>query len=182
MTMGLVCLAAAVLLFVAFHRMRAQGDRPSHVIPAAQALSLHQNHGNHGRFGPHENLLATYFAEGDLYPAGVETAGQFLPLDDPTTFVCPAREGCTLEIDQSVQVGGQETAGNTWGPVVYVDGLPTSYSPMVGEVPTDLSYALVTSNQTTAVTQGTHTVQSLAWSTYGMGLGTYNIVYRVFAD
>jgi hypothetical protein len=180
--MGLVTLTAAVVLFAAFHRLRAQGERPGHVIRAAGAVSLHTPGDWHSHRGPHATLLATYFAEGDLYPTGVESAGQFLPLDEPTTLECPAYQGCTVEADQSVQVGGQEATGNTWGPVVYVDGIATSYAPTVGEVPSDSSFALVTSNQSILVTQGTHTVQSLAWSTLGMNLGTYSIVYRVFVQ
>jgi hypothetical protein len=112
-----------------------------------------------------------------------ETGETYLALDSPTTIKCPffPPGGCTLEIEQSVAVGGVDSTGNWWGPFVKVDGSFTSYSPPVGETPTDYSFVLATSNQSTTLTPGKHTVQSFVYSYDGLHVDSYHITYRVYA-
>jgi hypothetical protein len=107
-----------------------------------------------------------------------ETGGVNLPVDNLTTFKCLLP--CTLEIEQTVQVGAVSYAANWWAPVVNVDGSPLAYSPFVGQVPTDDSYVLATVNQSISLKPGTHTVQSFVYSYYGLYLEDYHINYRVY--
>jgi len=178
---GIVSLGAAVVLFAAFHYMRAQGKGtwPSH--GALKASSASKTNDLSSRPVYH-NLLKTYFTQDYVFPyIKYETGDEDLALDDVTTFQCPSLVGCTLEIEVSVDVGDVDYADNWWGPFVQVDGAYTDYSPPVGETPTDLSFVLVTSNQSTPVTFGKHRVQSFVYSYYGLYVCSYHINYRVYA-
>jgi len=174
----ILSLVAAVVLFAAFHYMRAQGETSNDMFSAPQASSTSKTDDSSSKPVPH-TLLTTYFTQGDRGGAA-ETAYEALPVDNPTTFKC-RWPGCTLEIEQSMQVNGS-SADNEWALLIYVDGSPSfSYSPWVGEVPSDGSYVLATSNQSIPVTPGKHTVQSYVGSKYGLALWNYHINYRVYA-
>ena len=175
---GIVSMAAAVVLFAAFHYMRAQGEGPSSVVKAPHALSAPLTVGPPSKPVSHD-LQTTYFTQG-LCVDIPETAGEFVAVDNPTTFKCWFPKGCTLEIEQSMQVGGVTHVSNAWGPVVQLDGVYLQYSPLVGETPTDGYYVLGTSNQSILVTRGTHTVQSFVSSWYGLHVYNYHINYRVY--
>lgn len=175
---GIVSLAAAVVLFAASQHIRAQGKWPSNEAPKASSASP-TNDTSSKPVG--HTLLTTYFTQAYVFPhITYETGDEYLAVDDPTTIKCPFFRGCTLEIEQSVDVGGVTSSGNWWGPFVQVDGSYTDYSPPVGETPTDGSYVLVTSNQSTPLTPGKHTVQSFVYSYFGLYICSYHINYRVY--
>jgi hypothetical protein len=167
---GIASLAAAVVLFAASHYVRAQGTWPSNGASQTNDPSRH-----------YTTLLKTYSTQAYVYPyIKYETGGEHLALDGVTTFECPVLDGCTLEIEVSVDVGDVDSPDNWWGPFVQVDGSWLSYSPPVGETPTDKSYVLVTSNLSTPVTFGKHKVQSFVYSYDGLYVCSYHINYRVF--
>jgi len=179
---GIASLAAAVVLFAAFHYIRAQGQGtwPSH--EALKASSVPKTNDLSSSKPVYHNLLKTFFTQDYVFPyIKYETGYEHLALDDVTTFQCPSLLGCTLEIEVSVDVGDVSHADNWWGPFVQVDGVYTGYNPPVGETPTDESYVLVTSSQSTPVTFGKHTVQSFVFSYYGLYVCSYHINYRVYA-
>ena len=124
-------------------------------------------------------LYRSYFTQADdigLY----EDSDEDLPLDSLTTIVCPSAGGCTLEIEQSISVGGVDSEDNWCGPFVQVDGNWTNYGPPAGETPTDESFMLTGSIQTTTLKKGNHTVQSFIYSYYGLYVWSYHITYRVY--
>ncbi|MGO8733099.1 MAG: hypothetical protein ACLQVM_09925 [Terriglobia bacterium] len=180
---GIVSLGAAVVLFAAFHYMRAQGETSSSVVEAPEALSADKRADSPTQAVPH-TLLTTYFTQAGTMTTPLtmaEGAEDYLAVDNPTTFKCQFPKGCTLEIEQSMQVGeGPNVNANYWAPLVYVDGTMLSYTPWVGEVPPLTNYVLATSNQSTAVTPGKHTVQSYVWSDSGLTVRFYHITYRVY--
>jgi hypothetical protein len=177
---GIVSLAAAVVLFATSQHMRAQGRWPSNGAPKASSAS-HTIDTSSKPVG--HTLLTTYFTQ-----ANYEITAPYEPglafdnaLDSPTTIKCPFHEGCTLEIEQSVDAGGVTSSDNWWGPFVELDGaIIYAYFVPVGETPTDESFVLVTSNQSTPLTCGKHTVQSFVYSFDGLYIWAYHINYRVY--
>jgi hypothetical protein len=175
----IVSLVAAVVLFAAFHHMRAQGETSTSVFKSAQAAVASKTDDHSSKPVSH-TLLTTYFTQlttGTSTP--ITPASEDNPIDNPTTFKCPW-PGCTLEIEQSVQMCAGSASGNGWAPLAQVDGNWLSYSPYVGEVPADGKCVLTTSNQTTAVTPGKHTVQSFVWADDAASLANWHINYRVY--
>jgi len=176
---GIVSLGAAVVLLAAFHYMRAQGELSSNAVSAPQPHSaIFVTNGPSSKPVSHD-LQTTYFTQG-LNVGIPETAYDSVAVDNPTTFKCCYPKGCTLEIEQSMQVGGVSYVSNLWAPIVKLDGGYLAYSPWVGETPTDGFYVLATSNQSIQVTPGTHTVQSFVISIYGLNLYNFHINYRVY--
>ena len=174
--------AAAMVLLAAFQVVRAEGKWPSNAALKPPAAS--KTNDPPGKTVPHI-LLTTYFTQKyygwQIVDLPFETADENAALDKPITLTCPLSQGCTLEIEQSVGVGGVSSSGNWWGPFVQVDGDYLSYGPPVGETPTDESFILTTSHQSTPLTAGTHTVQSSVYSFYGLYISSYHITYRVYA-
>jgi hypothetical protein len=176
---GIVSLAAAIVIFAAFHYMRAQGESSTSVFKAAQAAVASITNDLSSRPVSH-TLLTTYFNQLSTSSATPITAASFdNPIDNPTTFRCPW-PGCTLEIEQSVQMCYGSDTGNRWALLAKMDGIWLDYSPYVGEVPSDTDCVLATSNQTTAVTPGRHTVQSFVYADDAADLGSWHINYRVY--
>jgi hypothetical protein len=177
-TIGIASLAAGVVLFAAFHYIRAQGSPKSGLTPpsAAQESDLSVPSVN----VPHI-LVATYFTQAlntHVYETwkGEESTGW--AVDKPTTIKCPW-PGCTLEIEQTAQVGDEDYTTNGWGLGVLIDGTTWLYT-SVGDVPSDGNFAVGTSDQSTPLTPGKHTVQSFIWSYDGLYLGAYHMNYRVY--
>lgn len=178
-TIVIVSLVAAVVLFAAFHYMRAQGGSSTSVLKGAQAAVASKTDDHSSRPVSH-SLLATYFTQLSTSSSTPITAGsENNPIDDVTTFKCPWR-GCTLEIEQSVQMCNGSVSSNRWATLVQVDGTWAGYSPYVGEVPADGDCVLATTNQTTPVTPGKHTVQSFVYADDAAELANWHINYRVY--
>jgi hypothetical protein len=175
---GIVSLAAAVVLFAAFHHMRAQGERSPNAVNGPQASSESTPEFVTKTSVAH-TLLTTYITQNLGFPPTAETGGSYLAIDGLTTFKCPW-PGCTLEIEQSVEVGGVSYADNPWSLSVVVDGSVLGYSPEIGLVPSDGSYVTGNVNQSAPLTPGKHTVQSLVLSNDGLNLGSSHINYRVY--
>jgi len=170
LSIGIVSLAAAMVLFVAFHHTRAQGESsaawgPTHLSATQKSDPLPKNL-NH-------ELFRTYFVH---VPGTTEPAGPSA-LDSGTTFKCWLP--CTLEVEQNVQVGNNTKTGNTWGLGVMLDGSLVA-TPFVGEAPTDTSYVIGTYVYTTSLDPGTHTVQSWIDTDDGLVLGFNNLTYRIY--
>jgi hypothetical protein len=176
---GIVTLAAAVVLFAAFHFVRAQGEgqgsrsrkpTPQFVEPLTYVT---------GSPGVPHFLTANYFSQG--FPETWESAGVPHPVDSLTTFKCPLP--CTLEIDQKVNVGWNDGEPADWiwlGAVV--DGSLTTapYYTAVDELPEDESWVMGVMDQTVCLKAGTHTVQSWLEADQGAELWDYHINYRVY--
>lgn len=179
---GSMVFAAAVVLCAAFQVVRAQGKWPGN--EALKPLAASTPNYAPAKPVPH-TLLSTFFTQKyygwQIADLPFETADENAALDEPLNITCPLPQGCTLEIEQSVDVGGVKSAENWWGPFVQVDGNYTSYGPPVGETPKDESFTLTTSNQSTPLAPGTHAVQSSVYSYYGLYISSYHITYRVYA-
>ena len=175
---GIVSLAAAIVLFVAFHYMRAQGEKSpnlSGLTPVPQSETADPK-------VAHDTLVATYITQG--YSGATNTGYSPLTLltavDCVTTIKCPW-PGCTLEVEASIQVGGVTYTSNEWGTLPQIDGAFAPWpGPWLGETLTDGGWSLATLNWSGPLTPGTHTVQSFAGSYYGMGIYSYHINYRVY--
>lgn len=173
---GMVFLGAAVLLFAASRIIRAQGKWPGSSGPKASVAPQTTT-------DPRPMILfSTYVTQAYYaFEGPYETGDETVPVDSPTTIKCPDPRGCTLEIEPSIDVGGVDSEGNWWGPFISVDGGPfLPYAPPVGETPTDDSYILNTSKQSTTVTCGPHTVQTYVYSFYGLYIWSYYNTYRVY--
>ncbi|MGO8733060.1 MAG: hypothetical protein ACLQVM_09725 [Terriglobia bacterium] len=85
---------------------------------------------------------------------------------------------CTLEVEQSTQLGGLDYTANVVGLNAMLDG---SLSPLwnVGETATDYIYGTFTFTQSFPLAPGTHTVESVGVSLYGVYLRAYHANYRV---
>lgn len=164
---------AAMLLVITSPQLQAQSRWRNQAPKVSSGQNSQQN--------VHPTLYKSYFTQGD-YVFLTEGADENLPLDDPTTVVCPSSRGCTLEIEQSVSVGGVDSVGNWCGPFAQVDGQWTPYGPPAGETPTDKSFILTGSIQTTTLTPGKHTVQSFIYSYFGLTVWSYHVTYRVYVS
>jgi hypothetical protein len=180
--MGIVSLAAAVVLFAAFCHLRAQEEkRPSTATSLASAQVEPQTSELAVAGVPHR-LLATYVNHGNL-DGELQSGTVFLPLDSLTSIKCPNPTGCTLEVEQNVEVGGVTYADNGWVAFPLLDGgVPgASYIFSAGNTLTDGNNSVGTCDSTFSMTYGTHTVRTLVASTYGVRVYAYNINYRVYA-
>ena len=173
---GFVSLAAAVVLFAAFHRMRAQGERSPNAVNAPQASSQSTPEFV-TKTSVARTLLATYINQG--YSGTTEPSYEGVAIDGLTTIKCPW-PGCTLEIEQNVQIGNVNYADNTWYLYVDVDGSQFLAGEAIGQTPLDSDYATGTLIQSGTLTPGTHTVQSFVLSVKGLYLSNYHIDYRVY--
>jgi hypothetical protein len=174
---GIVSLAAGVVLFAAFHYIRAQGKGYSgltpppapvlpKVLPPDPRRALHV-------------LLASYITQdypwieldaGDYYWSFLESA--------PTFFTCLTP--CTLEINQNVSVlGGSASSNELWFAYI-LDGNFSWWWP-VTPVPSDGSAVEGTVGLNVSLTPGKHCIWSLvstwpnnSWVAY------YHNDYRVY--
>lgn len=179
--LGVASLAAAVVLFAAYHHVRAQEKRPNNLMSAAPANVEAQTSEAAVAGIPH-SLLATYINSGNL--DGESEAGtEFLALDSLTSIRCPNHAGCTLEVEENVELGGSTAAGNGFNIFPLIDGAPpgASYITSAGQTLPDGGLAVTTCVSTYSITYGTHTIQTSVVSTYGMNVGHYNNSYRVYA-
>ena len=168
---GIVSLAAAVMLPAAFHFMRAQGEVPS------DSEANHALVDPSGTFVAH-TLLGTYFTQGcpeTIYPGPAHNWHGF---DNPTTFRC--WRPCTLEVEETVNVGNMTVASNYWALGGRVDGSGLPNWSWTGTVPSDESWVQGAFNQSIPLTPGSHTVQSFIMSTDGVQLGVYHVNYRIY--
>ncbi len=170
---GIPSLAAAVVLFAAFHYIRAQGQMSPNAVKAPKALVVPATTGPNV---PHV-LLATYMNQ--VLNSGIsESAGINQTVDGLVTFKCLLP--CTLEIEQSVQAGEVYYTGNYWYIGVFMDGSPLPYGPFQGYLPSDGTWVVGNVNQSISLTPGTHTVQSFVVSYAGLIVEDYHMNYRVY--
>ena len=169
---GIVSLAAAVVLFAALPYMRAQGASSSTSPKKPEVLAEFKGS---DRSVPHL-LVATYMTDAAPSSFTEESAG-FFTIDDTVTFKCLLP--CTLEVDQTAQLGDVDYTSNEVAVGPILDGSYTG-GPYAGETATDNSSATFHYTESFPLTPGTHTVQAWGDSTYGVGLGFYHNNYRVY--
>lgn len=172
---AILTFTAAMVLVIASPQLQAQSKWQNHSPKVASGQKSQPN--NQSLPG---TLYKSYFTQGD-YVDLYEAADEDLPLDSPTTVVCPSLRGCTLEVEQSVSVGGVDFTGNWCGPFVWVDGNEND-APPAGETPTDKGYIHTGAIWTTGLTHGKHTVQSSIYSYDGLYVWSYHITYRVYVS
>jgi hypothetical protein len=125
-----------------------------------------------------QTLLGTYFQSGDSISP---VTGGSTPLDTPNKVTCPAGQTCTITATISVQVGGNSTDENRYGVNSKIDGDTAGESPILGEIPTDGSYAGDTwTSEQTGVAAGKHTVESYLYTDYGATLGLWSVTYSLY--
>ena len=130
----------------------------------------------------HTAPVRTYFASNNANLA--LSAGTPAALGSPISVSCPGTTGkCKIEIDNSLQVGGNSTAGNyaaIWevrdGSVVSAPGGPYS------EVPSDGGFSTMSFTENfSGVLHGTRSIQPTVVASSGsMTAYNYTIVIRVY--
>jgi hypothetical protein len=170
---GIPSLAAAVVLFAAFHYIRAQGEGPGTVAKTPEALVTPAVI---GLPAVAHVLYWTYMTNATPLSGTSESAGLFA-IDSPLEFTCHLP--CTLEIEQSAQLGYVDYTSNEVDLGALLDGSLTLF-PIVGETATDYSYTSFNYTQSFSLKPGTHTVQSYGESSDGVYLGFYHMNYRVY--
>src|SRR5580658_6816790 len=113
-TIGVI-VAAAMGLFAAHHSVKAQAQTQSAQLPTMrEGTALPAPSGN------------AHFLDSTLFHWGndnsVAVGSGYQPIDDSITINCLAPNGCTIGIEQHVQMGGNGTANNSWGICTFVDG------------------------------------------------------------
>ena len=178
---GIVSLSAAVVLFAAYHYLRAQGQAtpPATPHPLVDPISVSPP-------APPQVLKETIFSQGYPQTSGAETGGTIYAIDSPNTFRC--WRPCTLEVDQKVNEGnfGTPSATDNWlwlafvvdGPAPTVGTEAPFYA--VDELPTDGSWVMGVLDTTVSLKPGTHTVQSFVYLNHDGTLWDYHINYRIY--
>ena len=167
---GIVTLAAAVVLFAAFHFVRAQGKGSQPLVVPSTTRS--------DPAVPHV-LFWTYLTGAYSSYTELSPAETWIPIDSQTKFTCLLP--CTLEVEQTDYVGDNYTPGNWWGLGFSVDsGSP--YWLQEPDLPTDGAYWEAIWVWSLSLGAGSHTVQSFAESYKGAGYSlAYHMTYRVYA-
>ncbi|HEY6290932.1 MAG TPA: hypothetical protein VI455_05125 [Terriglobia bacterium] len=170
-----LCLAASIAPFAAYHSGRAQSQEAVKAAPqpTTEAVTPAAVTG-----GAHA-LSATYFSWGNIQR---EVSSGYQALDAPTKVSCQFASGCTIGVEQQVQVGLVKTSNNGWAICTQVDGnyIDTPGCAWQGYIPPDGFYIVGSFSQQTSVAFGNHTVQTFIYTTYGAQEDTYNIIYRVY--
>ena len=171
-----LCAVAAIAPFAAYHRGRAQAQesaKAGSLQPTTEAVTPAAVTG-----GAHA-LSATYFSWGNIQR---EVGAGYQAIDAPTKVSCQSASGCTIGVEQQVQVGLVKTSNNGWAICTQVDGnyIDTPGCAWQGYIPPNGFYIVGSFAQQTSVAFGSHTVQTFIYTTYGAQEDTFNIIYRVY--
>lgn len=175
---GIVSLAAAGVLFAAFHFTRAQGQASWHAKNFSPAPKVSQS--DQSSKPVRHDLLKTFFTQGyydgggPSLPAHTDTA-----LDSPNTFYCWLP--CTLEVDAKVEVWNGKAAYNWLWLDVIVDGEDLGKGVPVAEAPEDGGVVVGPFDWTVSLKPGTHTVQSFVGPDAEVSLVGWHNNYRIYA-
>ena len=166
-----LCLAGVLAFSAAYHRVRAQNQQPTSPLNLTHETGAPAN-GSHA-------LGATYFSWAN---SQIMVGTGYQPVDPPLTAPCAASGGCTIGIEQHVQVGLNYTANNRWAMCTQVDGnfIHTPGCPFQGLMPTDGFYVVGAFAQQAHVTQGNHVLQTFVYTDFGVQVETYSVIYRVY--
>jgi hypothetical protein len=177
---GIVSLAAVVVLFTAFHFIRAQGKAPafqagSKTLPPApkfvMPLTAPKDPVGHFLIS---NIFTQDFPEVEIY--GGE-AGYVQLEPQPVYFRCTLP--CTLEINQNVNVGLGEDPDN-WLYLSYVLDDQWSGWTAVDSVLEDGAWVEGTWDQTVSLRPGRHWIVSFVDTDDPAGLYYYHNNYRIY--
>jgi hypothetical protein len=174
---GIVSLAAAGVLFAAFHFTRAQGQAPWKTKKFSPAPKVSQS--DLSSKPVQHNLVKTFFTQA-YYDGG----GPSIPaetdfgLDSPNTFYCWLP--CTLEVDAKVEVWNGKAADNWLWVGVLVDGEDLGEGVPVAEVPEDGSIVVGPFDWNVSLQPGTHTVQSFVGADAEVSLVGWHNNYRIY--
>lgn len=104
----------------------------------------------------------------------------FTAIDAPTSVTCAGTSGtCTLQADQWIQLGN--AAGSDIAICFYIDGVAVNGCYYNGEVPADGFYTMFSVSQgASSIPFGTHTVQTVVYSSSATSGGYYSSTYRVY--
>jgi hypothetical protein len=125
------------------------------------------------------SLAATYLSTSIF---NREVGPSYQPLDQAITIVCGNPAGCTIGVEQHVQVGLSTKPNNGWAICTQVDGnyIETPGCAWQGYLPDDSFYVVGSWAQQTSVAVGKHTVQTYIYTDDGVQEDDYSIVYRVY--
>jgi len=168
---AIVSLAAVMVLFAAFHFMRAQGNPSGSVTldkPLMAESSVTSDPVGH-------YLERTYMVQG--VPETTEAAGALWIDPSATSFRC--WRPCTLEASITAGLGNVDYASNTFDYGYSVDGGLVLARP-IGTVPSDYSPVMGTWSESFSLSPGAHTVQSRGFTIYGAELYDYHIDYKIY--
>jgi hypothetical protein len=175
---GILSLAAAIVLFAGYSRLRAEGGKSTTIHGGTSVHPSVKVNSDVVTLSTIHNLLGTVITQGNS--GAVNPAGTYTTIDSPVTVNCPYEGGCTLEVEQNVQVDSTENE-NLYGTIFTVDGYYNGDAPYLGETNIDGALVTGTSVGSVALTHGTHTLQSSVLSYYGLTVDVYHISYRVYA-
>jgi len=98
---------------------------------------------------------------------------------DTVKIKCTKASGCTIGLENMVQLISQSVDGNSWAIAVSVDGSYLPNSPYIGQAQTEY-FTVGETRNSAAVSQGTHTLQVQVFTSYDATLGDYQIDYTVY--
>lgn len=125
------------------------------------------------------SLAATYLSTSIF---NREVGPSYQPLDQAITIVCGNPAGCTIGVEQHVQVGLSTKPNNGWAICTQVDGnyIETPGCAWQGYLLDNSFYVVGSWAQQTSVAVGKHTVQTFIYTDDGVQEDDYSIVYRVY--
>ena len=165
-------LVVVVSMFGAYRHVRAQSAARPYgiVIPTGNpsppaALTSH-------------TLITTYLDQG---APDTSLGSGFTAIDGPVTINCSNAAGCTVEVINTAEVGGNSASSNQWAICNQLDGSYTGICTYQATLPTNATYLTGTFNNTMSLSAGTHTVQSFAFtSSGGATLAQYSNAYHLY--
>jgi hypothetical protein len=160
--------AIAITLFGASHRVRAEGNQraygpPGAYLPVSSLAVL-----------PAHTLITSYSDYGDDGTSG----NGYQAVDGAFNTNCTSVAGCTIELDSWVTVGG--SSGPLYAVCLFVDGVQAPDCPYIGPLPSTGSFITGSGSQTVAVGPGTHTLQTLVFTTGPATIGFYHNNYHLY--
>jgi hypothetical protein len=160
--------AIAITLFGASHHVRAQGSQrpygpPGAYLPASAPATI-----------PSHTLITSYFDYGD---SGASGSG-YQAVDGAFNTNCTSVAGCTVELDSWVDVGS--SSGAELGICLFVDGVQAPDCPYIAFLPSNGDFVTSSAGQTVAVGPGTHTLQTLIFTTSGATIAFYHNNYHLY--
>ncbi|HEV3279258.1 MAG TPA: hypothetical protein VG860_20880 [Terriglobia bacterium] len=126
------------------------------------------------------SLVATYLS------ASInnrEVGPSYQPLDRPIIIACDNPRGCTIGVEQHVQVGLSTKSNNGWAICTQVDGkyIELPGCAWQGYLTDDAFYVVGSWAQQTNVSFGKHKVQTYIYSDNGIQEDDYSIIYRLYS-
>jgi hypothetical protein len=160
--------AIAITLLGASHHVRAQGSArpfgpPGAYFPVSTPAVLTSH-----------TLITSYFDYGD----DGTTGSGYQAVDGAFNTNCTSTSGCTIELESWVDAGN--SAGPLIGICLFVDGSQAPDCPYIGPLPSNGSYITTSGSQTVAVGPGTHTLQTLVYTTATATIAFYHNNYRLY--